>query len=153
MVVKGIFLLLFHRCQMDQMRDRRNAPALLRGGRAEQSACGDKQDVSKHAALQLAEQLGAEHRRAAAAAGTACMHILCLAVKYQQAAVVLPAQQIIQNAAAHQPQIARHDPVIVLRRRSAVVQEPQNGVRGSRCCCQGLTINNSLEKAQKPHNY
>ena len=88
-----------------------NGFALLRRGGAEQRARGDKQDVAQAALRHVAEDFGAEHRRAAAAAGAACVHVLCRAVKNHQSAVAvpvphvnaLPQEQIAENVAAHLP--------------------------------------------------
>ena len=62
-------------------------------------------------------------------------------------------KQLIKASAADKTQIACKDQIVIFRRSTCIPEKGRYGIRRSRCCCQGLTINNSLEKAQKPHNY
>lgn len=62
-------------------------------------------------------------------------------------------KQVIQAAAPDKPQIACEYQVEVVGLCPGISEKCGYSVRRGRCCCQGGTMNNSLEKAQKPHKH
>ena len=131
------------------MRDGRNRLLLPRCCSAEKRACRNKENIVQASVLQLTQDFCTQYRCAAAAARTARMNVLRLSVKYHHPAIavvradinVLLQEKLSQIAAAYQSQITREYQIIISRLCLRIAKISRYGVRRSRCCCQGLSIN------------
>lgn len=113
------------------MGDAGDALSLLYRHRAHQGAGGHEQHLAKGAFFDLGQDMPAEDRGAAPAAGSARLHILFFPVKDHQPAVVMVgqrdavflAQQLFQAAGAHGPQVAGENTVVIRWVRSGILKK------------------------------
>lgn len=130
------------------MADGGNGLALPGGDRRHQRAGGAEEQTVDLFFTELPQQISAEHRRAAAAAGTARVDILPLEVVDENAAVAVVCaelhavtpEQVGDDGAAERAEVAGDDQVIVLRPQAGVRKVGAQGRIGCGGKCQGCTI-------------
>ena len=121
-----------------QMRNGWDRLLLHHGGGTEQRPGRDKEDILQLSPAHRAEDMTAQHRRAASAARAARVDVLTLG-EYHNAAVAVTAadihtlfsEQIRKQPRSDAPEVAGDDPVIVARPRARPLQKPKYGVRSS----------------------
>lgn len=122
-------------------------PLLARRGR-HQRAGGHKQNVPILPALQSRQEVGTHYRGAAAAAGSAGIHLLTLAVIQHQSAIGVAGPQIAalfggqphQQVAAHLRQIAGDDFIVIGGAGAGIGKVLPQGIPGGRGRSQGCTM-------------
>ena len=120
------------------MADAGNGFPLKAGGGGEQRPGGGEQDAAPAALLQAGEQIPAEYRRGAAAAGAAGVHILPLPVVEQQPAVLIvsghvhavPPEQVDHDLVAQFSQVPGENGVVIRRAGLGVGEEGPEGIVG-----------------------
>ena len=72
-----------------------NGQSLLRGGRGEQGAGSAEQDLFQFFLPEFAQKFATKGDGAAAAAGTACMNVLVVIIKYYITAISVTATKVV----------------------------------------------------------
>ena len=127
------------------MTDPGDGQVLLGGGGGEECAGAAEEDLPELPALELVQQLRAQHHGAASAPGAACVDVLPNGIVDQISAVrqlstdgdaILPAKPH-QRLQPDGSQIPRDDEIIVLRRGFRILKMRPDGVKRSGGRCQG----------------
>ena len=138
------------------MADAGNGFSLKTGDGREQCSGRCKENPIPRFLSKLREKISVENGGAAAAAGSAGMHILLLQIIEEQTAVLIgvtqvdsvPREQLFRNGVSQFSEISGEDQIIVPGRGPGVLEIGGDGFISGRGACQGCTI----KKISRGHN-